>query len=126
MSCATEGFSARIAMVLDSLASIGNLSLQRPSVWIALHGDRKCCGTSVVTLDLPLCRAEDVNVSPGAICLSDAFGKSDADLIFEFAGGAKQACTCKLSLFSCAHCDSRHRRDNNINDHGTRTPPEVA
>ena len=48
-----------------------------------LHGDRKCCGTSVVTLDLPLCRAEDVNVSPGAICLSDAFGKSEADLIFE-------------------------------------------
>jgi hypothetical protein len=62
MSSATEGFSARIAMVLDSLASIGNLSLQRPSVWIALHGDRKCCGTSVVTLDLPPCRAEDVNV----------------------------------------------------------------
>jgi hypothetical protein len=52
-------------MVLDSLASIGNLSLQRSSVSIALHGDRKCCGTSVVTLDLPLCRAEDVNVSPG-------------------------------------------------------------
>ena len=25
MSCATEGFSARIAMVLDSLASIGKL-----------------------------------------------------------------------------------------------------
>jgi hypothetical protein len=70
-------------MVLDSLASIGNLSLQRPSVGIALHGDRKCCGTSVVTLDLPPCRAEDVNVSPGAICLSDAFGKSEADLIFE-------------------------------------------
>jgi hypothetical protein len=37
-------------MVLDSLASIGNLSLQRRSVSIASHWDRNRCGTSLVTL----------------------------------------------------------------------------
>ena len=67
-----------------------------------------------------------MNVSPGAICLSDAFRKIGSGFDFlRFAGGAKQARTSKLSLFSCADCDSRLRRDNNINDHGTRTPPEV-
>ena len=40
-------------MVLDSLASIGNLSLQRPSVSIASHWERNCCGTSLVTLSFP-------------------------------------------------------------------------
>ena len=59
MSCATEGFSARIAMVLDSLASIGNNpSLQRPALSIASLWNRKCRRTWVVTLDLPFRRNE--------------------------------------------------------------------
>jgi hypothetical protein len=51
-------------MVLDSLASIGKLSLQRPSVLIASHCDRPSCGTSMVTPDLPIWIIEDVNVYP--------------------------------------------------------------
>jgi hypothetical protein len=63
-------------MVLASLASIDNLSLQRPSVSIASHRDRMCGGTSLVTLNLR------VNVSPCAACLSAEFGKVGIELKF--------------------------------------------
>jgi hypothetical protein len=53
-------------------------------------------------------------------------GKSEADLIFKVRRWCETGMRGKLSLSSCAHSDSSLRRDNNINDHGTRTPPEVA
>jgi hypothetical protein len=60
-------------MVLDSLGSIGTLSLQRQSVLIASDVDRKRYGTSVVALNLILRRAKNTHVSPCEVYLADAF-----------------------------------------------------
>ncbi len=126
MSCATEGFSARIAMALDSLASIGNLSLQRPSVSIASHWDPRCWETSVVTLNLPHWMIADVNVSPGAVYLANAFGESGSISIFELRRWCQAGMAGKLFMFPSPVAIPAFRRDNHINDHRTRTPPEVA